>query len=73
MTIIEKYIELNAFIKLKGLATTSGRAKLSIRSGKVLVNGMVETRNRKKLVAGDKVSVEGKEFIVEEKVCLKVK
>ena len=70
---VERYIELNAFIKLKGVAATSGRAKLSIRSGKVLVNGVVETRNRKKLVAGDKVSVEGKEFIVEEKVCLKVK
>ena len=61
-----KYIELNAFVKLKGLAATGGRAKLLIRSGTVLVNGVVETRNRRKLVADDKVSVEGKEFVVEE-------
>ena len=61
-----KYIELNAFVKLKGLAATGGRAKLLIRSGTVLVNGVVETRNRKKLITGDTISVEGKEFVVEE-------
>ena len=61
-----KYIELNAFVKLKNLAQTGGRAKLLIRSGTLLVNGVVETRNRRKLVTGDKVSVDGQEFIVEE-------
>ncbi len=57
-------IELNAFIKSKGLATTGGRAKLLIRSGVVKVNGEVETRNRKKLLPGDKVEVNGRLFIV---------
>jgi len=51
-----KYIELNAFLKVKGLASSGGAAKQLIRSEMVLVNGVVETRNKKKLVAGDKVS-----------------
>ena len=63
---MDNYIELNAFVKLKGLATTGGRAKLLIRSGVVMVNGVSETRNRRKLVTGDTVSSEGKEFVVEE-------
>lgn len=58
------YIELNAFIKLKGLAPTGGQAKLLIRSGAVLVNGAVETRNKKKLREGDVVRVAEKEWKV---------
>ena len=60
-------IELNTFVKLKGFATTGGRAKLLIRSGVVSVNGVVETRNKKKLVVGDKVQIEGKMFVVDER------
>ncbi len=58
-------IELNAFIKSKCLAATGGRAKLLIRSGVVKVNGEVDTRNRKKLLEGDKVEVNGKLYVVE--------
>ena len=60
----EDYLELNAFIKLKGLAPTGGQAKLIIRSGVVKVNGEVETRNKKKLHDGDRVKVDGKEWVV---------
>ena len=59
-----KYIELNAFLKVKGISSTGGQAKLLIRSGEVLVNGEVETRNRKKLNASDVVTVHGKKYIV---------
>ena len=59
-----EYIELNAFIKKKGLAGSGGQAKHIIRSGVVKVNGEVETRNKKKLVNGDKVEVNGEEFVV---------
>jgi len=62
------YIELNSFLKIKNLATTGGQAKILIRSEKVLVNGQVETRNRRKLVAGDKVTIENKTLVVEEAV-----
>ena len=65
---IEPYIELNAFIKIIGLAGTGGQAKLLIRSGAVKVNGEIETRNRKKLTAIDFVEVQGKKYIVGEQV-----
>ncbi|MDD5181748.1 MAG: RNA-binding S4 domain-containing protein [Candidatus Nanoarchaeia archaeon] len=64
----DKYIELNAFVKLKGFASTGGQAKLIIRSKHVKVNGAIETQNRKKLHVGDKVDIQGKEFVVEESV-----
>lgn len=59
------FMELNVFLKLKGLAPTGGQAKLLIRSGAVKVNGVVETRNKKKLKAGDRVEIKGQEFLVE--------
>ena len=62
------YIELNTFLKIKNLAATGGQAKVLIRSGEVLVNDQVETRNRRKLVAGDKVEVNGKILVVEEEL-----
>jgi ribosome-associated protein len=58
------YIELNTFIKMKGLAPTGGQAKLLIRSGKVLVNGGVELRNKRKLRKGDMVEVSNQTFTV---------
>ncbi len=57
-------IELNTFVKLKGFASTGGQAKRLIRSGAVMVNEEVETRNKKKLYQGDSVVIEGKDFIV---------
>ncbi|MCK4589074.1 MAG: RNA-binding S4 domain-containing protein [Nanoarchaeota archaeon] len=58
-------MELNAFIKIKGLAATGGQAKLLIRSGKVKLNGQVETRNKKKLSPQDIVEVNNKKYLVE--------
>lgn len=63
---MEKIIELNTFLKIKALASTGGQAKILIRSGEILVNGEVETRNRKKLNAGDVVECKGKKYVVEE-------
>lgn len=59
------YIELNAFLKMKGLAPTGGQAKLMIRAGEVLVNGETETRNKRKLHAEDVVSVAGTKYTVQ--------
>jgi len=61
-----KFIELNSFLKVKGIAATGGRAKLIIRAGSVIVNGEIETRNKKKLKAGDVVECLGKKYQVEE-------
>ena len=60
-------IELNNFLKVVGIINTGGRAKIIIRSGSVKVNGGIETRNKRKLHAGDIVECDGKNFAVEEK------
>ncbi len=60
----EPYIELNAFLKVKNLATSGGQAKVLIRSGAVLVNNVPETRNRRKLVVGDHVSYNEKMYTI---------
>ena len=62
----QPYIELNAFVKKIGGAPTGGQAKTVIRSGVIKVNGEIETRNRKKLIATDIVEIQGKKWIVGE-------
>jgi len=51
-----------------GVKGTGGMVKLVIRSGAVKVNGEAETRNKRKLHAGDVVEYLGKEYKVEEKL-----
>jgi len=57
-------MELWAFLKSKGLASTGGQAKILIRSGEVRLNGTVETRKKKKLGEGDVISVGGQDYAV---------
>ena len=66
--ILAKHIELNAFLKIKGIEGTGGNIKIIIRSGLVKVNGKVETRNKRKLHAGDVVEYLGKKHIVKEEM-----
>ena len=58
-------IRLDHFLQACGVPT-GGQAKLLIQSGQILVNSQVETRRRKKLCAGDEVTLEGEVFIVTE-------
>jgi len=51
-------ITLGQFLKLAGIVSTGGEAKQLIASGSVWVNGDVDTRRGRKLVAGDVVAVE---------------
>lgn len=53
------YITLVQAAKAAGLADSGGQAKQLVRGGTVLVNGIVETRPGRKLVAGDWFGVEG--------------
>jgi ribosome-associated protein len=57
-------IKLDQFLKLTGIARTGGQAKLLVQTGMVLVNGKVETRRGRKLMDGDRVTVEDDEFVV---------
>ena len=51
-------IKLDQFLKLVGIASTGGQAKMMIVDGAIKVNGVVETRRGRKLVSGDRVTVE---------------
>lgn len=57
-------IKLDGFLKIVGATSTGGQAKILIQSGQVKVNGEIETRRRRKLVDGDRVSVNGTMFRV---------
>ncbi|WP_096607995.1 RNA-binding S4 domain-containing protein [Calothrix sp. NIES-2100] len=59
-------IKLDQFLKLVGIAPTGGQAKWIILDGAVKVNDIVETRRGRQLVAGDRVTVEGKTYDVGE-------
>lgn len=50
-------LRLDDALKLAGIATTGGEAKMLIQSGAVRVNGDVETRRKRKLVEGDVIDV----------------
>ena len=58
-------IELCQFLKFGGLTGTGGEAKQVISQGLVLLNGIVETRKRKKLLAGDRVTCDGQTLVVQ--------
>ena len=57
-----EYIELQQALKVANIAETGGQAKQMIQGGEVMVNGVVETRRRRKLYPGDIIEVAGEEF-----------
>ena len=67
LEISKEPIELYKILKIEGMGSSGGAAKIEIAEGNVLVNGVVETRKRKKIVAGDVVEYRS------EKVCIQLK
>ncbi|NLY59715.1 MAG: RNA-binding S4 domain-containing protein [Gammaproteobacteria bacterium] len=57
--ITKEPVELFKILKFEGLVNTGGEAKLFIGDGQVLVNGLVETQRRKKIVHGDVIEFRG--------------
>jgi len=55
-------IALYQILKLEALVSSGGEAKVAIDDGRVLVNGEVETRRRKKIMTGDIVEYESERF-----------
>ena len=55
ITVREEPIELCQLLKFAGATGTGGEAKLVISQGLVTLNGVVETRKRRKIMAGDRV------------------
>ena len=64
LAITGPYIELYKILKLENLAASGGEAKYLIGEGMVLVNGQVETRKRRKTVAGDIVEYNGEQIML---------
>jgi ribosome-associated protein len=65
--IIKEPVELFKLLKFEGMVGSGGEAKFVISEGMVKLNGEIEIRKRKKLVAGDVVEFQ------QEKVVLKLK
>ena len=65
MTQTQKIIQLDQFLKLNGLVSTGGQAKALIQGGEVKLNGVVETRRKKKIKAGDVVELFDERITVE--------
>ena len=62
--ILKEPIELYKILKFQGMVSSGGEAKIVIADGQVLVNGMVETRKRKKIVSGDIVKFGSEEVSI---------
>lgn len=65
IAIKEEFIKLDSALKLAGLVSTGGHAKVVIQGGEVRVNDTVCTMRGKKLYSGDVVSFDGDEFEIE--------
>lgn len=60
--ITKEPVELYKILKFEGIVSSGGEAKAVIDEGQVLVNGEVETRKRKKIVAGDIIEFMNNKF-----------
>ncbi len=65
VAITRQPVELFKILKFEGMVTTGGEAKLLIADGRVRVNGAVETRKRRKIVAGDVIEFSGESLLVQ--------
>ena len=57
-------VELFKILKFEGLVASGGEAKMVISQGMVQVNGVVETRKRKKINSGDEIVFNNEVFSV---------
>lgn len=55
----EEGLTLTDVLKMTGIVSTGGEAKVRIQSGEILLNGEIETRRKKKLQAGDVIEALG--------------
>lgn len=62
----DDYIKLGQALKAAGLVESGVDAKYAIQDGQVMVNGQVELRRGKKLVAGDIIEFAGETIKIEQ-------
>lgn len=61
----EEYIKLGQALKAAGMVDSGVEAKIVVQDGQVKVNGEVDTRRGRKLVAGDMVEFHGEKIKIE--------
>lgn len=61
----QAYITLGQFLKLKDYVSSGGEAKHLIRTFSIQVNGEDDNRRGKKLRNGDKVVINGDEYVID--------
>ena len=60
----EQYITLNVLLKITGLISTGGEAKIFLANNDVYVNKELENRRGRKLYRDDVIKVNKDEFII---------
>jgi len=65
MKIDTEFIKLDSFLKAVDAVCSGGEAKILISEGLVQVNGEIELRRGRKLRPGDRVELNGTDFLVE--------
>ena len=55
----DRAINLTQVLKLAGWVMNGGEAKALIAEGRIRVNGVVESRKRRKMTVGDRVEMDG--------------
>ena len=65
MKIDTEFIKLDSFLKAVDAVCSGGEAKIIISEAMVQVNGEVELRRGRKLRPGDRVELNGTDFLVE--------
>ena len=68
MRVVEVFhepIELYKILKFESMVASGGEAKAVIDEGLVLVNGIIETRKRKKIFSGDTVDFEKEKILIQ--------
>ena len=60
----EQYITLNVLLKITGLISTGGEAKIYLMDNDVYVNNELENRRGRKLYRDDVIKVNQDEFII---------
>ena len=63
--LLKQPVELYKILKFEGIADSGGAAKSAIAEGLVVVNGEIETRKRRKIVAGDIIEVGEHKFCIQ--------
>jgi ribosome-associated protein len=60
--ITKEPVELYKILKFEGVVSSGGEAKAVVATGKVKVNGVVETRKRRKMMSGEIIEYENKKY-----------